>query len=359
MFLFVILFGLSMDYHVFILSRIREAYDRGLSTDDAIAYGIKTTAGVVTSAAIVMVGVFSVFAMLPLLDLKEMGIGLAAAVLIDATIVRAVLLPASMKLLGESNWYLPKWLEWLPSLEHEARPSRSTRPRPLSSRPPNQLRYTARCAACRPLARRRRTATTRVKGINVYHRSPHAPRRPLQHERGRGLGARSRGTARHRRCRAPRRRRQLPPAEPRTSAGDHLLGGLVPLAPALAEAPSTTASGPVSARLALLAGFFGIARRHPRPSLPAGAEAPRAMTTRDCSRSSPGSRCSAQQRDALDGRGAATTAAGALSSAGACSLLGAQSSRRVFVVPDRVLLRLHAHSPRTVPRRARHPATRT
>ena len=101
MFMFVILFGLSMDYHVFILSRIREAYDRGLSTDDAISHGIKSTAGVVTSAAVVMVGVFLVFTMLPLVDLKEMGIGLAVAVLIDATLVRAVLLPATMKLLGE------------------------------------------------------------------------------------------------------------------------------------------------------------------------------------------------------------------------------------------------------------------
>jgi uncharacterized membrane protein YdfJ with MMPL/SSD domain len=117
-FLFVILFGLSMDYHVFILSRVREAYDRGLSNDDAVAYGIKATAGVVTSAAIVMVATFAVFATLPVIDMKEMGIGLAAAVLIDATLVRAVLLPASMKLLGDSNWYLPSWLEWLPHLEH-------------------------------------------------------------------------------------------------------------------------------------------------------------------------------------------------------------------------------------------------
>jgi RND superfamily putative drug exporter len=116
-FLFVILFGLSMDYHVFILSRIREAYDRGLSTEDAVEHGITSTAGVVTSAAIVMVGVFFVFALMPILDMKEMGIGLAAAVLIDATIVRAVLLPASMKLLGDWNWYLPRWLEWLPRLE--------------------------------------------------------------------------------------------------------------------------------------------------------------------------------------------------------------------------------------------------
>jgi uncharacterized membrane protein YdfJ with MMPL/SSD domain len=118
-FMFVILFGLSMDYHVFILSRVREAYDRGLDTDGAISYGIKSTASVVTSAAVVMVGVFGVFTLLPLVDLKEMGIGLAAAVLIDATIVRGVLLPASMKLLGDANWYLPTWLQWLPRLEHE------------------------------------------------------------------------------------------------------------------------------------------------------------------------------------------------------------------------------------------------
>ena len=116
------LFGLSMDYHVFILSRVREAYDRGLKTEDAVAHGISTTAGVVSSAALVMVGVFAVFALMPILDMKEMGIGLAAAVLIDATIVRAVLLPATMKLLGEKNWYLPRWLEWLPRLEHEASP---------------------------------------------------------------------------------------------------------------------------------------------------------------------------------------------------------------------------------------------
>jgi len=117
-FMFVILFGLSMDYHVFILSRIREAYDRGLSTEDAVAHGIKTTAGTVSSAALVMVGVFLIFATLPFLDFKEMGIGLAAAVLIDATIVRGVLLPATMKLLGDWNWYLPNWLGWLPRLEH-------------------------------------------------------------------------------------------------------------------------------------------------------------------------------------------------------------------------------------------------
>ncbi len=115
--LFVILFGLSMDYHVLILGRIREAYDRGASMDDAIAFGIKRTAGVVTSAAIVMVGVFSIFAVLSMLMFKQFGVGLATAILIDATIVRAVLLPASMKLLGDWNWYLPAWLEWLPGNE--------------------------------------------------------------------------------------------------------------------------------------------------------------------------------------------------------------------------------------------------
>src|SRR3954471_16251444 len=119
LFLFVILFGLSMDYHVFILSRIREAVDRGERTEDAVAHGIKSTAGVVTSAAVVMVAVFSVFATLSLLEFKQMGVGLAAAILIDATLVRAVLLPATMKLLGKWNWSLPKRLSWLPRLEHE------------------------------------------------------------------------------------------------------------------------------------------------------------------------------------------------------------------------------------------------
>ena len=123
--LFVILFGLSMDYHVFIISRIRETFDRGASTDDAIAHGIKSTAGVVTSAAIVMVGVFAVFATLSMLFFKQFGVGLSVAILLDATIVRAVLLPATMKLLGNWNWYLPRWLEWLPrgGLESEQAPN--------------------------------------------------------------------------------------------------------------------------------------------------------------------------------------------------------------------------------------------
>jgi uncharacterized membrane protein YdfJ with MMPL/SSD domain len=119
LFLFVVLFGLSMDYHVFILTRIREAYDRGMSTEAAVSHGLRTTAGVVTSAAAVMVAVFGIFATLSFLDFKEMGVGLAAAILIDATVIRGVLLPATMKLLGERNWYLPGWLEWLPRVGHE------------------------------------------------------------------------------------------------------------------------------------------------------------------------------------------------------------------------------------------------
>jgi RND superfamily putative drug exporter len=111
-----------MDYHVFILSRIREAHDRGMSTAYAVEHGIKTTAGTVTSAAIVMVGVFSIFATLPILDMKEFGVGLAAAVLIDATLIRGVLLPASMKLVGKWNWYLPHCLDWLPKLDHPTKP---------------------------------------------------------------------------------------------------------------------------------------------------------------------------------------------------------------------------------------------
>jgi uncharacterized membrane protein YdfJ with MMPL/SSD domain len=129
MLLFVILFGLSMDYHVFIVSRIRETFDRGASMDDAISSGIKSTAGTVTSAAIVMVAVFSIFATLSMLMFKQFGVGLAAAILIDATIVRGVLLPATMKLLGERNWYLPRWLEWLPRLEgREAEPAVDAKP---------------------------------------------------------------------------------------------------------------------------------------------------------------------------------------------------------------------------------------
>jgi RND superfamily putative drug exporter len=126
LFLFTVLFGLSMDYHVFILSRIRELVDRGVPTEEAVERGIRTTAGTVTSAAMVMVAVFAIFASLSTLDIKQMGVGLAVAVLIDATIIRGVLLPATMKLLGDWNWYLPRWLRWLPSVNLERAPVPAT-----------------------------------------------------------------------------------------------------------------------------------------------------------------------------------------------------------------------------------------
>jgi putative drug exporter of the RND superfamily len=114
LFIFVFLFGLSMDYHVFILSRIRELRTGGTRTKDAVVGGIASSAGVVTSAAVIMVAVFSIFATLSLIQLKMLGLGLAVAVLIDATVVRGVLLPACLALLGERTWYLPRWLAWLP-----------------------------------------------------------------------------------------------------------------------------------------------------------------------------------------------------------------------------------------------------
>src|SRR5207248_9779843 len=119
LFLFVVLFGLSMGYHVFILSRVREAVDRGEPTEVAVRRSIALTAGVVTAAAVVMVCVFALFGTLSSLELKQAGVGLAAAVLIDATVIRGILLPASMTLLGEANWYLPRSLNWLPRLAHE------------------------------------------------------------------------------------------------------------------------------------------------------------------------------------------------------------------------------------------------
>ncbi|MEU0751648.1 MMPL family transporter [Streptomyces albogriseolus] len=126
LFLFVILFGLSMDYHVFVVSRIREARARGLQTRDAIRHGVVTTAGVVTSAAVIMVAVFAIFGTLSMQSMKQMGVGLAAAVLIDATVIRGVLLPAVMALLGERNWYFPKWLHRLPDLTHDEAPAAVT-----------------------------------------------------------------------------------------------------------------------------------------------------------------------------------------------------------------------------------------
>ena len=114
LFLFVVLFGLSMDYHVFILSRVREAFDRGIGAREAAAQGVRSTAGVVTSAALVMVAVFAIFGTLRLIEFKQLGVGLAAAILIDATVIRGILLPATLALLGDRAWYLPRWLRWLP-----------------------------------------------------------------------------------------------------------------------------------------------------------------------------------------------------------------------------------------------------
>jgi RND superfamily putative drug exporter len=121
LFLFAVLFGLSMDYHVFIVSRIKELRDGGLNTAEAVSQGIRSTAGTVTAAAAVMVAVFAIFASLPTLDIKQLGVGLAVAVLLDATLIRGVLLPATMKMLGEWNWYLPRWLGWLPRISVGAR----------------------------------------------------------------------------------------------------------------------------------------------------------------------------------------------------------------------------------------------
>jgi len=118
-FIFTILFGLSMDYHVFILTRIKEARDHGMTSNEAVARGISITAGTITSAAAIMVCVFAVFLTLPLTVIKQLGFGLAVAVFIDATIVRSILLPATMRLLGEWNWWLPRWLNWLPHVTIE------------------------------------------------------------------------------------------------------------------------------------------------------------------------------------------------------------------------------------------------
>ncbi|HEY4685037.1 MAG TPA: MMPL family transporter, partial [Dehalococcoidia bacterium] len=116
LFLFSVLFGLSMDYHVFLLSRIRERYDQTGDNTDAVAFGLRSTGRLITGAALIMVAVFGGFAMGDLVMLQQTGFGLGAAVLIDATIIRSVLVPASMKLLGRWNWYLPSVLSWLPHL---------------------------------------------------------------------------------------------------------------------------------------------------------------------------------------------------------------------------------------------------
>ena len=116
LFLFAILFGLSMDYHMLVLNRIKEAHDQGYSNEESVSVGIKVTAGQITSAAAIMVGIFATFALGRNIEMQQFGVGLAVAVFIDATVIRTVLLPASMKLLGDRNWYLPSWLDWLPKV---------------------------------------------------------------------------------------------------------------------------------------------------------------------------------------------------------------------------------------------------
>jgi len=117
LFVFSILFGMSIDYEMFVMSRIKEAYERGASTDEAIAQGVKKTAGVITSAAAIMVAVATIFAFTRLIGLQQFGFALAVAIAVDATIIRAFVLPTVMKLLGEWNWYLPSWLEWVPQIK--------------------------------------------------------------------------------------------------------------------------------------------------------------------------------------------------------------------------------------------------
>ncbi len=129
LFLFAILFGLSMDYHMLLLNRIKEGHDKGLSTDESVSQGIRLTAGQITSAAAIMVGVFGSFALGRNVEMQQFGIGLGVAVLIDATLIRSILLPASMKLMGDLNWYLPNWLQWLPDVSvegPEAEPATNT-----------------------------------------------------------------------------------------------------------------------------------------------------------------------------------------------------------------------------------------
>jgi uncharacterized membrane protein YdfJ with MMPL/SSD domain len=119
LFLFAVLFGLSMDYQVFLLSRIRERYVQTGDSDDAVAHGVSSTARLITGAALIIIAVFWGFAMGDLIMFQQMGFGVAVALLLDATIVRGVLVPAAMKLLGRRNWYLPRWLSWLPDVHVE------------------------------------------------------------------------------------------------------------------------------------------------------------------------------------------------------------------------------------------------
>jgi RND superfamily putative drug exporter len=120
-----------MDYHVFLLSRIREHYDRTGRNAESVAVGLQSTARIITGAALIMVTVFGGFAAGRLVFMQQVGFGLAVAILLDATIVRSVLVPATMAMLGDRNWYLPKWLSWLPDLRIEGEPAREQIPMPI------------------------------------------------------------------------------------------------------------------------------------------------------------------------------------------------------------------------------------
>ncbi|MCH7998970.1 MAG: MMPL family transporter [Chloroflexi bacterium] len=133
LFLFAFLFGLSMDYHVFLLSRIRERFDRTGDNAASVAFGVRSTAGIITGAALIMVAVFSGFAMGDTVSLQQLGFGMAVAILLDATIIRSVLVPASMQLLGDWNWYLPRWLHWLPDIRVERVRAPKARPAPAAA----------------------------------------------------------------------------------------------------------------------------------------------------------------------------------------------------------------------------------
>jgi RND superfamily putative drug exporter len=130
LFLFSVLFGLSMDYQVFLLSRIKERYDETGDTTGAVTWGVASTARIITGAALIIVAVFAGFAKGDLIAFQQMGFGVGVALLIDATIIRSVILPSAMKLLGRWNWYLPGWLNWLPRIQIERAPTEPAPPEP-------------------------------------------------------------------------------------------------------------------------------------------------------------------------------------------------------------------------------------
>ena len=133
LFMFAMLFGLSMDYHVFLLSRIKEHFDQTHDNAESVAVGLQSTAKLITGAALIMVAVFAGFASASLVFIQQLGFGLGVAILLDATIVRSILVPSAMALLGDRNWYLPRWLGWLPDLRVEGAPARVVAPAPLGA----------------------------------------------------------------------------------------------------------------------------------------------------------------------------------------------------------------------------------